>query len=158
MMRLGIENTGAETIPNLAVTVKLMGEEGENSRQAFSYRDPQVNLASPDRPVWILDLGYPTLAGDRILNSAGTPSPRTFAFGELEPGEVAEALWRLTPVKAGNHRISYEVSPDIFGVSSIEDESGAMPAGEFAVRVLQRPQELRVTGDGRVVPIRTGTP
>ncbi len=158
MMRVGVENSGAETIPNLAITVKLLGEEGENARQAFGYRDPQKNLSLPDRPVWVLDLGYPTLAGSDVLGGAGTASPRTFAFGELEPGETAEAVWRLTPVKAGSYRISYEVSPDIYGVGSITDSSGGVPEGQFAVRVLKGPERQRVTGDGRVVPIRVGQP
>ena len=150
-LRLGIENTGAEVIPNLAVTVKLTGEQGENARQAFSYRDPQENLALRDRPIWILDLGYPTLAGGE-LGGSSTPSPRTFAFGELAPGEVAEAVWQLTPVKVGNYSLTYEASPDLHGVGNLTAVGDTEPIGNFRVRVRQRPEQLRVTGDGRVVP------
>lgn len=157
MMGLDIENTGSEAIPNLAVTVKVLGEEGENARDAFAYRDPQRNLNRHDRPIWILDLGYPTLKGTP-LGSSRTASARTFAFGELAAGEKAEALWRLTPVKAGNYRLTYEVSPDIYGVGTIEAAGGGAPSGRLPVRIRPLPRQLRVDDRGRVVKVTPGTP
>lgn len=158
MMGLDIENTGSETIPNLAVTVKVLGEEGENARDAFAYRDPQRNLNRHDRPIWIVDLDYPALKGDPVMGSARTASARTFAFGELAAGETAEAIWQLTPVKAGTYRLSYEVSPDIYGVGTIEAEGGGSPSGQLPVRIRPQPQELRVDEVGRVVRVTPGTP
>lgn len=160
LMGLDIENSGAETIPNLAVTVKVLGEEGENARDAFAYRDPQRNLNRHDRPIWILDLDYPTLKGDPTMGtaSARTASARTFAFGELAPGETAEAIWQLTPVKSGNYRLKYEISPNIFGVGTIEAEGGGSPSGRLAVRIRPQPEQLRVNDLGRVVRVTPGTP
>lgn len=156
-MRLAVENSGSETIPDLAITVKVLGEEGEDSRDAFAYRDPQRNLNRHDRPIWIVEPGYPTLRDDPVLGSAETASARTFAFGELPAGETAEAIWQLTPVKAGNYRLRYEVSPDIYGVGEIEAEGGGAPTGVVATRILRAPQQLRVDERGRVVPAgRTG--
>ncbi|HZJ29099.1 MAG TPA: hypothetical protein VFD37_03810 [Solirubrobacterales bacterium] len=152
-MRMGIRNTGAETIPNLSVTVTLLGAEGEEAREAFQYRDPQSNIERPDRPVWIMDREFPIRLGAGESGAAGTPNPRTFAFGELEPDRVARIVWKLTPVKPGNYRIAYEVAPDIYGTGTISDERGEMPGGRLAARILKAPQRLRVTDDGRVVPI-----
>lgn len=154
---LDIENTGEEAIPNLAVTVFVLGEEGENARDAFAYRDPQKNLNRHDRPIWILEPGYPTLRDDPVLGNAGTASARTFAFGELEPGETAEAVWRLTPVRPGSYRLSYVITPDLYGVGEVEAEDGAA-SGTLSARIRRAPEQLRVDDRGRVVEIEPGTP
>ena len=57
---LSVENTGDKTIPALALTVRLVGED---STLPFAYRDEQTGLASPQRPVWVMEEGYPKLAG-----------------------------------------------------------------------------------------------
>lgn len=154
-MRLGVRNTGNETIPDLAVTVIVLGEQGEASRDAFAYRDPQQNLNRHERPIWILEPGYPVLAGERVLGSARTASARTFSFGELPAGETAEAIWKLTPVKAGRYRLRYEVNLDIQGAGQIEAEGGGSASGVVAARIKPAPQQLRVDQRGRVV--RAGT-
>lgn len=157
-MGLAVENTGDDEIPNLAVTVKVLGEEGENARDAFAYRDPQRNLNRHDRPIWILAPGYPTLKSDRVLGGATTASARTFAFGALPAGETADVIWKLTPVKVGNYRLSYEVSADIFGTGTVTEEGGGAPGGQLVARIRQAPQQLRVNERGRVVEIAPDTP
>lgn len=157
-MGLAVENTGDAEIPNLAVTVKVLGKEGESARDAFAYRDPQRNLNRHDRPIWILTPGYPTLKSDPTLGSAGTASARTFAFGALPAGETADIIWKLTPVKSGNFRLSYEVSADLFGAGTVTEDAGGAASGKLLARIRQAPQELRVNGRGRVVEVRPGTP
>jgi hypothetical protein len=58
----------------MSVTVNLP-EEG--STLAFAYRDPQPGLASPQRPVWVLEEGYPKLAGTVGRGGAATANRRT---------------------------------------------------------------------------------
>lgn len=152
-MRLGVRNTGAEDIPNLTITVKMLGREGRDSNQAFAYRDPQPNLARPDRPIWTVDSGYPRVDGAPAEGSAVSASPRTFQFGELPAGETARVTWRMTPVKAGSYRMTYEIAGDLYGTGRITDRQGDPPRGQLATRIREAPQRLRVTGDGRVVPI-----
>lgn len=150
-MKLDIENGGAETIPDLAVTVTVLGEEGESSRDAFAYRDPQANLNRHERPIWILEPGYPTLVGEP-LGGATTASSRTYSFGELASGETARVRWRLTPVKVGRYRLRYEINADIYGVGEIESADGGAASGVITTRIKQAPEQLRVDDRGRVVP------
>jgi hypothetical protein len=157
-MGLAIENAGGEEIPDLTVTVKVLGEQGENARDAFAYRDPQRNLNRHDRPIWILAPGYPTLRSEPTLGSAGTPSSRTFVFGPLAAGDTAEAIWKLTPVKAGRFRLSYEVSADLYGTGNIEEQGGGAPGGVLTAHVRPQPQHLRVNDRGRVVEVEAGSP
>jgi hypothetical protein len=157
-MELSLENTGDEDIPDLTVTVKVLGREGEESRDAFAYRDPQKNLNRHDRPIWIVTPGYPTLKSDPVLGDATTASARTFAFGPLPAGERADVIWELTPVKVGSYRLSYEVSPNIYGTGTITEEGGGAPAGRLPVRIRQAPQQLRVNERGRVVEIKPDSP
>ena len=101
---LSVENTGDETIPNLAVTIFTVADEDASAGEAdaaaveeqlesgdsgdedaqlsvaegsFSTISLQPGLAIPSRPVWILEQGYPTLVGAEI-----PPGP---------PGELAAA-------------------------------------------------------------------
>ena len=83
-LKLAVRNSGDETIPAMAVTINL---PGEGSTLAFDYRDDQVGLARPQRPVWVLEEGYPKLAGTVGRGGAGTANKRTFNFGEVKAGD-----------------------------------------------------------------------
>src|SRR5437016_14482608 len=45
-LRISVRNVGNKTVPDIAVTVK-----------GLSFRDPQPDLADPNRPIWIIDAG-----------------------------------------------------------------------------------------------------
>jgi hypothetical protein len=155
-LRLGVENSGDEAIPDVAVTISIAGEPGENSIRPFSIRDPQENLAAPDRPVWILENDYPRLVGEDINAGAQTANDKTFAFGELEPGESVEAVWKVTPVKPGDYTLRYEVDAGLQGKAKAETADGGKPGGSFIVQITDVPPQTRVTDDGRVVEIEGG--
>ena len=92
-LQLEIENIGDEPIPDLAVTI-YTGDESRPSG-SFSVRSDQPGLADPNRPVWILENGFPKLAepGEDVAEldaaaSAGAEAAQTdtFSFGPLDAG------------------------------------------------------------------------
>ena len=155
-LRIGVRNDGDRAIPDVAVTISLAGPEGRNSLEPFSIRVPDPNLAVPDRPVWILESGFPQLAGAGGSAGATTANQTTFAFGELPPGETLAVVWEVTPVKAGDWRLTYQVDAGLFGKAKAETPDGSVPTGSFAVRISDEPPQTRVDAQGNVVPIPAG--
>jgi hypothetical protein len=155
-LKIGVRNSGQREIPNLAVTISLAGAEGRDSLDPFSIRVPNENLAVPDRPVWILETGYPRLEGADEVAGASTANAKTFAFGQLPPGETVTAIWEVTPVNAGDWRLTYQVDAGLYGKAKAETTDGGVPTGSFAVRVTDEPTQTRVNGQGEVVPLPAG--
>ena len=100
-LRLAVENTGEEAVPDLAVTIWTGDEKASGS---FSTYSDQPGLSDPNRPVWILEEGYPKCVDDdkvppcipsdqaslkeiREAGSAGAEAAQTdtFSFGSLQP-------------------------------------------------------------------------
>lgn len=157
-LHIGVRNSGQQAIPNLAVTISLAGRDGRNAMEPFSVRVNQENLAVPDRPVWILESGYPRLTGGREAAGASTANRKTFAFGSLPPGESLSAVWQVTPVKAGDWRLTYQIDAGLYGKAKAKTSDGSVPTGSFAVRVSGEPVQTRVDDSGNVVPIAPGGP
>lgn len=155
-LRIGVRNTGDRPIPDLAVTISLGGPEGRNSLEPFSIRVNDESLAVPDRPVWILESGFPQLEGAGEPAGATTANAKTFAFDELPPGETMAAVWEVTPVRAGDWRLTYQVDAGLYGNARAETADGQRPFGSFAVRISDVPVQTRVDGQGNVVPIPPG--
>ena len=91
-LQLAVENTGDETIPDLAVTIFRRRRGGGGS---FSIRTDQPGLANPNRPVWILENGYPKQLepGEDVADldprpgGASAAQTNTFSFGPLDAGD-----------------------------------------------------------------------
>lgn len=153
-LELEVENTGEETIPNLAVTIfTAAGEDDDGADGSFSIRIDNPTLANPNRPVWILDNKYPRIEGDPAPkgSSPGTVAQtNTFGFGELPPGERLGMVWRLTPVKAGTYTVNYEVSAGLYGNAKAVTSDGSPPEGKFVVTVTDKPPTARVNNAGQV--------
>jgi hypothetical protein len=148
-LELGVENTGQEIIPNVAVTI--FTDDGADG--SFSIRIDNPTLANPNRPVWILENKYPRIVGDPAPegSSPGTVAQtNTFGFGELQPGDRLDMVWKLTPVKAGTYTVNYEVSAGLFGNAKAVTSDGTQPKGKFVVTITDKPPKARVTGSGRV--------
>ena len=146
---LGIENAGSRTLPDLAVTVFV--DEGTSG--PFTIREDQPELADPNRPAWILESKYPRLAGDPVpsgVSDATTAEANTFAFGPLAPGQIAEIVWRLTPVRAGTYTLNYEIAAGLQGRAAASGET----AGTFVATISTKPRKQRIDGQGRVVDVR----
>ncbi len=157
LLRLGVRNTGAKTLPALTVTISVGGKEGRNSSLPFGYRDPEAGLAQPDRPIWVLSARYPKANGSSERAGAETASPKTFDFGPLKPGATTEAVWKLNAVRAGNYRLFYEIGAGLNGTAKAEiptpGDTGTEAGGSFGAQISDVPPEVEVTDNGEVVEI-----
>lgn len=156
-LTMEIENSGDEPVPELAVTINT-GDEGASG--AFSVRSDQPGLADPNRPVWILENGFPKLATPQLaskdLNAAPTSGSaaaqtNTFSFGSLPPGESREIVWRLTPVQNGTFTVRYEIAAGLSGKAVAVTDDGSPVEGEFVVTITDKPPQARVDDAGNVV-------
>jgi hypothetical protein len=149
-LRLKARNTGEDTIPALSVVIDL---PGEGSTLPFAYADPQPGLAYDQRPVWVLENGYPKLAGTVGRGGNETSSERTYNFGPLEPDETAAMIWRVTAAKPGNYRVSYRFSAGLGGDAVAVDPAGEQPYGVLPARISDRVRLTRINEKGQVVPL-----
>jgi hypothetical protein len=154
-LRLEIANVGDQAIPNLAVTIDTGDVPADGS---FNIRSEQEDLADPNRPVWILENGFPKVVepgtdpgefGDAPSAGAQTASTNTYAFGELAPDESISLVWRVTPVQAGTFTVRYELATGLDGKAKAVADGGPA-AGEFAATISDKPPKTRVTDSGKV--------
>ena len=123
-LRIRVRNTADRALPNVAVTV-----------DSFTRRSEQAGLADPNRPVWIVDDGP---------RGGTTAYTNTWALGRMAPGQTKTFEWRVTPVEAGTHRVSYRVAAGLDGKAIARLEGGDRPEGTFTVRISKRPSQSRV--------------
>jgi hypothetical protein len=156
-LRLEIENTGKEQVPDLAVTI-FTGDQKASG--PFSVRSDQPGLADPNRPVWILESGYPKLAehGESTAELDAAPAggaeaaqTDTFSFGPLDPGDSRDIVWRVTPVVAGTYTVHYELAAGLNGKAKAVTNDGGPVEGEFVVTISDKPPAARVDDAGNVV-------
>lgn len=151
LLNLGVRNTGKKTIPALTVNVSIKGREGEGSTLPFGIRDPQPELAQPDRPVWVLAAHYPKFAGSSANGGTETSNPKTFDFGPLKKGATANTVWKLSAVKAGNYTIIYSIEAGLSDATKATTGGGAAPGGSFTVKVSSAARNTEVNDSGEVV-------
>lgn len=156
LLRLGVRNTGDETVPALTMTVSIAGEEGEGSSLPFAIRSGEPGLAQPDRPVWVLSEKYPRLSGATETAGAENASRKTFDFGPLKAGETVKAVWKLTASRSGSYRVLYSVGAGLSGETKAETASGVEPGGSFGVRIAEATPEVIVSDSGEVEEIQRG--
>lgn len=155
---LGVENTGDEPIPELAFTITT--DDNEAAAPAtdpdgpFSIRLEDESLANPNRPVWILENKYPRPVGEPPPSGLGPgfrAQTNTFGFGELEPGEEREIIWRLTPVIPGTYAVRYQVEAGLTGKARAVTSDGGEVKGEFLVTITDKAPKARVGDNGQVI-------
>jgi hypothetical protein len=151
-LQIGVRNTGNKTVPALAITISI----DKNAVHSFSYYDPQPGLADPDRPVWVLENGYPKLAGQTGSAGAETANDKTYDFGPLKPGKTTEAVWKVTPVRGGIYTIDYEVDAGLNGKAKAVTADGSPVTGSFAVKISTTPPQTEVNGKGQVIVVPQG--
>jgi len=151
-----IENSGEEAVPDLAVTI-YTGDE--KASEPFYIRSDQPGLADPNRPVWILEEGYPKLLTEDVKlgnvdqaapSGAAAAQTDTFSFGPLEPGESKEIVFRVTPVLAGTYTVHYEIAAGLHGKAKAVTDGGDPVEGEFVVTITDKPPRARVNDAGDV--------
>jgi hypothetical protein len=153
LLRLGVRNTGKRTIPGLSVTFTIAGERGVNSSLPFGVRDPQPELAQPDRPVWVLAASYPRLHGSAEPGGASTSSLKTFSFGALKPGAATQAVWKLSAVRSGKYTLLYRIDAGLSGSARTKTTGGVAPGGSFTAEVSERLPDTEVDESGEIVEI-----
>jgi hypothetical protein len=155
-LKLSIENVGEEQIPDLAVTICLDSCQADGS---FSLRSDQPGLASPNRPVWILEQDYPKLLepGTSKKELARAPSAgaeaaqtNTFSFGAMAPGDEVTPVWRVTPVQGGTYTVHYELAAGLTGKAKATTADGSPAEGSFVVTISTKPPQATVTPSGKV--------
>lgn len=149
---LGVENTGEETIPELAFTIFI--DEGL-ADGSFKIRSEQPGLADPNRSVWILEDKYPRVVDEepsKGVSGGLRAQTNTFGFGPLEPGETRDIVWQVTPVQPGTYTLHYVVAAGLDGRAKAVTESGGEVKGEFVVTISDKPPKTRVNDAGEVVP------
>lgn len=129
----------------------------------FSVRSDQPGLAIPSRPVWILEQGYPQIAGTESAepplgelsagSGAGAAQTNTFSFGSLDPGDTRDVVFQVTPVQSGTYTVHYRIAAGLQGKAVAVNADGSVPEGEFVVRITDVPPQTRVDDSGKVVPI-----
>jgi hypothetical protein len=147
-------------------TVTVEDDEHSVAEGPFSVRSAQPGLAIPSRPVWILEQGFPRLAGTEpgpgppgeLAQASGaiTALTNTYAFGSLDPGESIDIVWRLTPVQRGTYSVHYKLAAGLHGNAVALDSDGSPPEGEFIAQISDAPPQTRVNDAGEVVPIKPG--
>ncbi len=174
-LTLSVANAGDKTIPDLAITIFTTSDattsesassatgttttaEGSpdslpTAQGSFSVRREQQGLANPFRPVWILEEGFPKLAGQTASAGAEAAQTDTFSFGSLDPNDTREMVWNVTPVQGGTYTVHYRVAAGLQGKAKAVTADGSVPEGEFVVRISTAPPQTRVNNAGKVVPI-----
>jgi hypothetical protein len=177
-LTLAVANTGDQTIPDLAITIFTSSNASTNESGAstsgtstspagspgggslpsaqgsFSVRVNQPELAIPFRPVWILEEGYPKLAGQTASAGAESAQTDTYSFGSLAPNQTRRMVWNVTPVMPGTYTVHYRVAAGLQGKAKAVTSDGSVPEGEFVVRISNTPPQTRVNDQGQVVPIK----
>jgi hypothetical protein len=131
-MIVEVKNTDTKTIPDVAVTVD----------PGFTTRSTRTDLADPNRPVWIVDVG--PVGGI-------TATTNTWALGPLAPGQSRRFVWKVTPVVAG-------IAAGLNGKAKAQAANGDIPEGTFAVDVSSKPAQATVDPTtGKVIDSNSST-
>ena len=147
--------TGTSTSPS-GSSGSSGGGSLPTAQGSFSVRSEQQGLAIPFRPVWILEQGFPKLAGQSASAGAQAAQTDTFSFGSLASNQTREMVWNVTPVQPGTYTVHYRVAAGLQGKARAVTADGSIPEGEFVVRISSAPPQTRVNDAGQVVPIKPG--
>jgi hypothetical protein len=146
-LTLQVQNTGAQTVPNLAITI-----------DSFDYASDYPELADAKRPVWAIERGAGAIA-PRPVESEEVDQPgggqtayvNTWAFGSLAPGKTRTFTWNVVPVTSGHHTVHYTVAAGLAGRAKARTPDGDPVGGQFAVDIAPAPKLTHVNPDtGRV--------
>jgi hypothetical protein len=144
---LEVQNTGARTVPNVAVTI-----------DSFDYISDYPELADRKRPVWAIERG-PGAVGSRPVETQNVSEPgggqtayvNTWALGALAPGATRTFVWDVVPVKAGSYTVHYAVAAGLAGKAKVRFPLRSGALGKFVVAIEPAPALKHVNPNtGRV--------
>jgi hypothetical protein len=147
-LTLEIHNTGARTVPNVAVSL-----------DSFSYTSKHPSLASDQRPVWVVEQGPGAIANPPVQSEAVSPAGgaqtayvNTWSLGPLASGHTARFRWKVTPVTAGVHTVRYTVAAGLAGKAKAQLAAGGPVRGSFTADIAPAPPSKHFNPNtGRVV-------
>jgi hypothetical protein len=119
-----VRNASKATLPNVAVTV-----------DSFNARSERSDLASAQRPVWVVD---------RPPDGSTTAFTNTWALGPMFAGETKQFVWQVTPVQPGTHRIRVQIAAGLQGKAKAVLAGNRVPERELTVRISSAPARARV--------------
>jgi hypothetical protein len=148
-LELQVRNTGTRTAPRVAVSV-----------DSFYYAENYPQLASSQRPVWVIEQGPGPLVTSFVESQAISPPGgaqtayvNTWTLGPLAVGATQTLLWRVTPVKAGKHTVHYRVAAGLAGKATAQLSGGGPAQGQLTANVAPLPPSRHVDPrTGHVVP------
>ncbi|HEX5852541.1 MAG TPA: hypothetical protein VFY36_05560 [Solirubrobacteraceae bacterium] len=148
-LELRVRNTGARTVPNVAVTL-----------DSFNYASKFSELAADKRPIWAIEQGPGAIAKPPVESQDVSPPGggqtayvNTWALGALAPGRTRTFAWNVVAVKAGTYTVSYSVAAGLAGKGKAKLASGAPVRGRFTVDIAPAPAAVHVDPKtGKVVP------
>jgi hypothetical protein len=148
-LELQVRNSGAHTVPVVAVTI-----------DSLNYAERYPELADDQRPIWAIERGPGAVARPPVntqdvsqLGDAQTAYVNTWALGPLGPGKTQTFLWHLVPVKSGQFTVSYSIAAGLAGKARATLASGAPAQGRFEVDIAAAPALTQVDPNtGQVVP------
>lgn len=118
-MKLVIRNIDSRDLPHLAITIGGLAEPVE-----------QQGAASRTRPVWIINA---VRGGDQTAYNSSTK--RTFRLGPIAAGAVTTFTLPLTPLRRGEHVVSYSIATDIYGAGKAETANGEPADGKRTIAI-----------------------
>ena len=159
-LRIFVRNAGHRTIPNVAVTIcnvtcAYPAPKGEGtSAAAFASDLSHTGLASPSRPIWVVDHGpgacrYSCQNGG--VGAGVSAYPNTWALGSLPPGRTVSFAWALTAVAGGRYVVAWEVAAGLNGRAHAVIAGGGTPHGAFTVVISRKPAQSYVDNNGQIV-------
>jgi len=148
-LELVVRNGGASTAPNVAVTV-----------DSFYYNSTFPELASRQRPIWVIERGpgevpEPPVQSEAVSPPGGgqTAYVNTWALGPLTAGSERTFIWRVVPVTPGQRTVHFAVAAGLAGKAKAALASGGAVGGEFSIDIAPAPPATHVDPlTGRVVP------
>lgn len=146
---LQVRNSGSHAVPAVAVSI-----------DSFDYAENFADLASSQRPTWVIEQGPGAVSKVPVQSAAISPPGgattqyvNTWSLGSLAAGQTQTYRWRVTPVKAGVHTVRYTIGAGLAGRAKAQLSSGGPVQGQLTADVAPSPPARHVDpATGQVVP------
>lgn len=142
---VNVTNDSKSTLPNVAVTLSN-ARQGDDKQAEGTLLPPSESapplLTNRSRPIWTIHRA-PGPCGRNCQNLGPGPGAasyaRTWALGQLRPGQTMKFDWHVTAVQPGNFTVRYSVAADVAGGVKTVLPDGAPATGELAVTIAGLP-------------------
>jgi hypothetical protein len=120
-----VKNEDSTSVPNLTVTV-----------DGFDVRKDEPGLATPQRPIWVIDEGP---------DNSTTAATNTWASGSLGSGQTRTMTWKVAAVRSGTYTLRWRVGAGLDGKAKARlAADGTVPKGSFIARITDKPRAPKI--------------